>query len=261
MGGQGALFVFAALILCCVVPVNVLAVLQLRRRARAAGLVSRPEAPGALRAALRRAEFWAIGGAVGLIWLNQGILLTYVLTLFADRGAAPALAAAAAACIGPAQVAGRLALLLAGARVSTSGATLGALGSVAAAGLVLWAAGAATGLIFVFAALQGAGAGLLSILRPVLVAEVLGRQGFGAVSGAVAVPAILASAAAPSVGAALLGLGGTGLVYGTCLGMAAAGLALGLWLARRQLSSSRACAFPGRPGCPRRCRARACFPP
>ena len=125
-------------------------------------------------------------------------------------------------------MAGRLALLLAGARVSTSGATLGALGSVAAAGLVLWAAGAATGLIFVFAALQGAGAGLLSILRPVLVAEVLGRQGFGTVSGAVAVPAILASAAAPSVGAALLCLGGTGLVYGTCLGMAAAGLALGL---------------------------------
>ena len=224
LGGQGALFVFAALILCCVVPVSVLAVLRLRRRARAAGLVSRPEAPGALRAALRRAEFWAIGGAVGLIWLNQGILLTYLLTLFADRGAAPALAAAAAACIGPAQVAGRLALLLAGARVSTSGATLGALGSVAAAGLVLWA----TGLIFVFAALQGAGAGLLSILRPVLVAKVLGRQGFGAVSGAVAVPAILASAAAPSVGAALLGLGGTELVHGTCLGMAAAGLALGL---------------------------------
>mgnify|MGYP003374508527 CR=1 FL=1 len=224
LGGQGALFVFAALILCCVVPVSVLAVLRLRRRARAAGLVSRPEAPGALRAALRRAEFWAIGGAVGLIWLNHGILLTYVLTLLADRGAAPALAAAAAACIGPAQVAGRLALLLAGARVSTSGATLGALGSVAAAGLVLWA----TGLIFVFAALQGAGAGLLSILRPVLVAEVLGRQGFGTVSGAVAVPAILASAAAPSVGAALLCLGGTGLVYGTCLGMAAAGLALGL---------------------------------
>ena len=255
MGGQGALFIFAALILCCVVPLIVLAVLRLRRRARAAGLVSRPEAPGALRAALRRAEFWAIGGAVGLIWLNHGILLTYVLTLLADRGAA--LALAAAACIGPAQVAGRLALLLAGARVSTSGATLGALGSVVAAGLVLWA----TGLIFVFAALQGAGAGLLSILRPVLVAEVLGRQGFGAVSGAVAVPAILASAAAPSVGAALLGLGGTGLVYGTCLGMAAAGLALGLWLARRQLSSSRACAFPGRPGCPRRCRARACFPP
>ncbi|MBK8438327.1 MAG: hypothetical protein IPL38_02040 [Rhodobacter sp.] len=255
MGGQGALFIFAALILCCVVPLIVLAVLRLRRRARAAGLVSRPEAPGALRAALRRAEFWAIGGAVGLIWLNHGILLTYVLTLLADRGAAPALAAAA--CIGPAQLAGRLALLLAGARVSTSGATLGALGSVVAAGLVLWA----TGLIFVFAALQGAGAGLLSILRPVLVAEVLGRQGFGTVSGAVAVPAILASAAAPSVGAALLGLGGSGLVHGTCLGMAAAGLALGLWLARRQLSSSRACAFPGRPGCPRRCRARACFPP
>ncbi len=222
-GGQGALLVFAALILGGVVPVNALAVARLRRQARAAALSPPPEAPGALRAALHRAEFWAIAAAVGLIWLNHGILLTYVLVLFAAAGAGPALAAGAAACIGPAQVAGRLALLMAGARVTTAAATAMALGSVVAAGALLWAAGAATGLIFAFAALQGAGAGLLSILRPVLTAEVLGREGFGAVSGAVAVPAILASAAAPALGAALLALGGTALVKGACLAMAAGG--------------------------------------
>jgi MFS family permease len=233
MGGQGALWVFAALVLVGVVPVNLAAVTRLRRRARAAGLAQGAEAPGALRAALRRAEFWAIALAVGMIWLNHGILLTYVLELFADRGAGPALAATAAACIGPAQVAGRLALLMAGARISTAAATLAALGSVVVAGLILWAAGVATPLIFLFATLQGAGAGLLSILRPVLTAEVLGREGFGAVSGAVAVPAILASAAAPTVGALLLGWGGPGLVYVACLGMAAAGFGCGVWIVRR----------------------------
>lgn len=233
LGGQGALLVFAVIVLVGVVPVNVVAVSRLRRQARAAGLQAAPEAPGALRAALRRPEFWVISGAVALIWLNHGILLTYVLTLFADQGASAGLAAVAAACIGPAQVAGRLALLMAGARISTAAATLASLGSVVVAGLLLWAAGLAMPLIFGFALLQGAGAGLLSILRPVLTAEVLGRQGFGTVSGAVAVPAILASAAAPSVGAAMLQAGGTGLVYGACLAMAVGGFALGLWLVRR----------------------------
>ncbi len=233
-GGQGALLVFAAIVLLGVVPLNLWAVVRLRRRARAAGGLAAPEdAGGALQAALRRPEFWAISVGVGMVSLNHGVLLTFVLELFGDRGAGPALAATAAACIGPSQVAGRLALLMAGARVTTAQATLMALGSVVLAGLLLWAAGAAMGLIFGFAVLQGAGAGLLSILRPVLTAEVMGRRGFGVVSGAVAVPAILASAAAPSVGAALLAAGGTDLVYAACLGMALAGFAAGLWIVRR----------------------------
>jgi MFS family permease len=92
-------------------------------------------------------------------------------------------------------------------------------------------------LVFVVAVVQGAGVGLLSILRPVLVADILGRRGFGAVSGAAAVAPILASAAAPSVGAALLVWGGAGLVYDVVLGMAVVGLAVGVWLAtgRRRL--------------------------
>lgn len=233
-GGQGGMLVFAAIVLAGVVPLNLWAVVRLRRRARAAGGLPAPEdASGALKAALRRPEFWAISAAVGMVYLNHGVLLTFVLELFADRGAGPALAATAAACIGPAQVAGRLALLMAGARVSTALATLMALGSVVMAGLLLWAAGAAMPLIFAFALLQGAGAGLLSILRPVLTAEVMGRRGFGVVSGAIAVPAILASAAAPSVGAALLAMGGTALVYAACLGLALAGFGAGLWIVRR----------------------------
>ena len=91
----------------------------------------------------------------------------------------------------------------------------------------------APGLVFVMALVQGAGVGLLSILRPVLVADILGRRGFGAVSGAAAVAPILASAAAPSVGAVLLAWGGPALVYDACLAMAGVGLAVGIWLAAR----------------------------
>ena len=223
-GGQGGMLVFAA-VTALAVPCNLWAVRSLRKRARA-GSEPAPTPPGVLQAALRRPAFWAIAVSFGLIWLNHGILITYVLILFEDRGAASGMAALAAACIGPAQVAGRLMLLMAGARVTTGQATTAALGGVVAASALLWLAGAAPLLIFAFALAQGAGAGLMSILRPVLIAEVLGRSGFGAISGAVAVAPILASAAAPSVGAGLLALGGPQLVYAACLVLAVLGMAL-----------------------------------
>lgn len=94
-------------------------------------------------------------------------------------------------------------------------------------------------LIFVFALMQGAGAGLMSILRPVLVADVLGRQGFGTISGAIAVAPILGSAAGPAAGAALLAAGGTDAVLLACGMMALAGLAAVVWLVRGQAGAGR----------------------
>ena len=231
LGGQGALIAFAGLMLLAV-PINAFAVRNLRRMERAGGIAVE-QAPGALAEAMRRPAFWAIAAVFGMIWLNHGILLTYVLMLFADRGAGAGMATLAASCIGPAQVLGRLILLFQGGRVGNARATVWSLIGVVLAGVALWLAGAAPLLIFVFAALQGAGAGLLSILRPMLIADILGRRGFGAISGAVAVAPILASAAAPSVGAGLLHLGGPGLVYGFCLAMGLGGLGIGLGLLRR----------------------------
>ncbi len=235
-GGQGALLAFALVILLGAVPVNYVGVRALRRAERQGAVRPAPE-PGALRVALGRVEFWAISLMFGLIWLNHGILLTYVLVLFQDRGASLAMATLAASCFGPAQVLGRLVLMMNEARTTNAVATLVSLGLVVVAGGVLLLAGVTPGLVFVVAVVQGAGVGLLSILRPVLVADILGRRGFGAVSGAAAVAPILASAAAPSVGAALLVWGGAGLVYDVVLGMAVVGLAVGVWLAtgRRRL--------------------------
>lgn len=231
-GGQGALAAFAAVMLLGAVPVNYLGVRALRRMERV-GAVEHDLAVGALRAAMGRVEFWAIAAMFGLILLNHGILLTYVLALFQDRGASLGSATLAASCFGPAQVVGRLVLMTQGARISNRVATLVSLGLVVVAGLVLLVAGAVPGLVFGVAVVQGAGIGLLSILRPVLIAAVLGRRGFGAVSGAVAVAPILASAAAPSVGAWLLDRGGPGLIYDACVAMAVAALAFGVVLARR----------------------------
>lgn len=229
-GGQGGLIAFAAMALLAA-PCNLFAVRSLRRRERA-GASFAPTPAGTLKRALRKPAFWMLAAAFLAIYLNHGVLLTYVLVLFADRGAAPAIAAIAAASIGPCQVAGRLVLLAAGGRVSTGQATRSAVAGMVLASLVLWLAGVAPGLIFGFAVVQGGAIGVMSILRPVLIAEVLGREGFGVISGAVAVAPILAAAAAPSVGAGLLGLGGPGLVYGTCLALAVLGLTMVVLLLR-----------------------------
>jgi MFS family permease len=229
-GGQGGMLVFAGVTLAAL-PCHWWAVRSLRRRERAS-LATAPEPAGRLQAALRRPVFWAVALCFGLFGLNHGILLTYVLELFADRGAGAGLAALAAACIGPRQVLGRVMFLMAGARVSNARATRLALGAVVAAGGLLWLAGAAPLLIFGFALAQGAGMGLMSILRPLLIAELLGREGFGAVSGAVAMAPILASAAAPALGAVMLTWGGPAAVYAGCLAMAAAGWGLAALLLR-----------------------------
>jgi MFS family permease len=116
-------------------------------------------------------------------------------------------------------------------RVGNRLATYGALGALVAASAALWLAGVVPLAIFLTALAQGAGVGIISIMRPVLIAEHLGREGFGAISGAIAIGPILASAAGPLVGAWLLGLGGPGLVIAACAGLASA--AMLLWSAMR----------------------------
>ena len=75
---------------------------------------------------------------------------------------------------------------------------------------------------------------MLSILRPVLTADHLGRAGFGTISGLIAVAPTLASAAGPSVGAWAMALGGTDLALALAFGLAVLATALGGWLAMQR---------------------------
>ncbi|NHB77989.1 MFS transporter [Rhodobacter calidifons] len=81
LGGQGALVAFAGLMVL-VIPLNRVAVRQLRRRERA-GMVLPSAPPGRLQAALRKPAFWIIAGGFTAVYLNTGVLLTHVLVLAA----------------------------------------------------------------------------------------------------------------------------------------------------------------------------------
>ncbi|MFO0514544.1 MAG: hypothetical protein ACK5YF_06275, partial [Rhodobacterales bacterium] len=134
----------------------------------------------------------------------------------------------AAACVGPAQVLGRLALMRSEARLGTGLATRLTLCAIVAASVLLALAGLAPLLAFGFAAVQGAAMGVMTILRPVLVADGLGSQSYGATAGMMSIPTLLSSAAAPPLGALLLAAGGTGLMIGAALILALAALGLAL---------------------------------
>lgn len=229
-GGRGAYLGFAALTLFGTVPLNIWATRLLRGRQVAR---RSEENRGALRAALRRPAFWGIAVIFALIWLSHGMLLTYILPLFQERGVSREWAAVAAACLGPAQLAGRMVLAFGGAKVENRMATRGSMALVVLAACLLWFAGAAPILVFAVVILQGAGAGLMSIMRPMLIMEVLGRRGFGAISGASAVSPILATAAAPVLGAYLLDHFGAGAIYACLIGFSSLALVLAMVLTRK----------------------------
>lgn len=232
LGGRHAYLGFAALGLLGTLPLYALAVRHLGPEPAAP--VARPGEASGLRAALRRPVFWGIAAIFASAWLDHGLLLTYILPLFHDRGVSPELATLAAAGIGPAQLAGRAVLILGGARIRNRTATKLALGLVVGAAAVLLAAGVAPLLVFLVVAVQGAGMGLLSIMRPMLLVEVLGRQGFGSVSGAAAVAPLLAGALAPSLGALLLATWGPAAIYLALALLSAFALGLALAILPRQ---------------------------
>ena len=130
-------------------------------------------------------------------WFVTGAMAAHLPRLIEAAGTSAAVAIAAAALVGPAQVAARVAefgLLrrahpLVSARIATALHPLGALALVALGGGPLGAA--------VFALLHGAGNGLLTIARGTLPLAIFGPAGYGRRNGLLGAPARATQAFAP----------------------------------------------------------------
>jgi predicted MFS family arabinose efflux permease len=192
---------------------------------------------GPLRAVMSGPVFWLLAIGFSTIALNHGLVVNHLLPLLDERGVPEAAAVLAISLIGPMQVAGRL-LMMAVERhvgmVFVCGATFV---FMALAGTVLGAAAALPALLYLFVALQGAGYGVTSITRPVVTAILLGRSGFGIVSGALALPFVTATALAPSVGSMIWRLGGYDAMIPSLVGIMLFGF--GCFLAAVRLSRDR----------------------
>ncbi|TBX27910.1 MFS transporter [Nioella sediminis] len=211
IGWRGAVWVAAAVMAFGLAPLFAIAGRMLRR---VEGAPDTKDADrGALGRALRTVSFWLLAVVLSLVSLNHWMLIQYAVPIFVEQGANQPLAVFAASTVGPAQVAGRLVLMRYEARIGTAAATRITFLAMVAGTLALFLAGVQPWLIFAFTAIQGGAIGVMTILRPVLISEVMGPAGYGAIAGTIQIPAIMAGAIAPVLGAFMLeGFGVPGLL-------------------------------------------------
>lgn len=148
-------------------------------------------------------------------------LIPTLQTLGVDNGAL----LQAIAIIGPMQVLGRFLLTTRGSHFSTLRVGRWAMAALGGAMLLLLLAPPSLLWLALFAALYGVGNGVTTILRGTAIAELFGRARYAELNGALAAPAVIAKAAAPSALAALWhATGQPRAVFAGVLGLVVAGV-------------------------------------
>ncbi len=236
IGWRGTLIVFAGAIVVFAVPLFWIACGAAERRPAAKPLPVGAKTEAALRL-MREPLFWCLAVIFIAMAINHGILINHLLPLLDERGVYKETAILAVAMIGPMQVSGRLAMMAAERHVSNSAMFITCTLAMGAAAGSLYGAATVPALLVGFVLFQGAGNGVVSILRPVIVAEYLGRQDFGLVAGTLAAIYLVGYAFAPTAGSLIWETGGYDRVIGFALAMAAvafAALVAAAGIARRR---------------------------
>lgn len=172
-----------------------------------------PGGDSAVRRALRTPAFYLLCGAFMANALAFSAMSVHLLPMLTDKGLTPLQAAAIGAMAGPMQVLGRIAEMAVGSRYKALHVGLVAVAMLPLSLLLLAGLGTDVAPYWLFAALYGAGNGVVTIVRGAIPAEVFGRDGYGAINGAMAAPVLLAKAGGPLFAAMLWGaMGGYGTV-------------------------------------------------
>ncbi len=203
-GWRGACFVYAAVHLLVLLPLYVLALPREERRAapparlRAEPGTDPTSLPDRLAFALTALTFT-------LAVVTMTVVAVHLLAILEASGVGAGAAVALGAIIGPSQVAARLIEILFGRRYHPIWTMLGATLLVAAGiGVLL----ADLRIAWLGLMLYGAGNGLRSVARGTLPLALFGPHGYAALMGRLALPALFAQAASPSMGQALLAVAG-----------------------------------------------------
>jgi MFS family permease len=150
----------------------------------------------AVQEALRDPTFWWLAGGFALGTFSTVAVGVYLIAYLVDRGDGAEFAAFATGLIGAAQVAARVLATVLGDRVSqvTLTAIVFAIQALAMAILLQWDANAG---VLLAVLLLGMGRGVVTLMRPTLMADFYGRRNFGAINGALAFILNIARAIAP----------------------------------------------------------------
>ena len=182
---------------------------------------------------MQKATFWLLAVGFVMIALNHGSLLTHLLPLLNERGIESGMAIFAASMIGPMQVTGRLIMLAVEKHISSLYMFAACFLAMGIASVALLGTNTLPFLLIGFVVFQGAGYGATSIMRPVVIAELLGEKNFGLIAGFLALPYLAAAAAAPTIAALLWQVGGYDVVIAFAGGASVVGLVALLGAATR----------------------------
>lgn len=191
--------------------------------------------------ALRERRFWMLAGAFSANTLTFSALSAHLLPLIERYGHTPQFALSAAALIGPMQVAGRLLERVWWRRWSPQQIGVITFAGLPAALAILLFFGSGMWTVSAFCLLYGVSNGLQTIVRGTLPRSLYGAAHYGAISGAMAGPALLSKAAGPLLGAAIAGMADSATpLIAVLLASSLLGLALYLAALRSPVTQCRA---------------------
>ena len=211
-GWRGSTFTFAVLILFIAVPLFVLGTGTEEALLSSKMPVGKTENGMKLIATISGPAFWLLAMSFTTIAVCHGMLITHLLPMLAELNTPGVLAVTVASLFGPMQVLGRVVIIYVERHVSMytiCGSTF--LLMLCGLGALIFA-GSLPELVLVFVFLHGSGNGLTSITRPVVTADLLGREGFGSISGAIALFSMSGFALAPLFAAGIWEWGGYDLM-------------------------------------------------
>jgi predicted MFS family arabinose efflux permease len=194
-----------------------------------------------VRDILRSPVFWTLALAFTAHAAAFTAFTFHLYPLLLERGFSTEAIVVALALIGPAQVGGRIAITVLAAKAS-----MRRIGSFVVLGFPIGFAALlflqpSFVLVLAVTVLYGAANGILTIVRGAAVPEMLTRNSYGAVMGAMNIPATIARALAPVGAAALWSVSGSYDLVLTGILVGAVVLAAGFWsaamLSRRSATS------------------------
>ena len=146
---------------------------------------------------LRSRPFLLLAVAFTLQSIVLAGLGAHIIALFAASGVSTAIGLLAASSIGVMQVAGRVVLLVAGARMRPSTTANVVVWLLPAAVVTLLAVSVSPWFAFLYAFLFGSGNGMMTIVKGTATADLISRDRVAMLNGALALPTAIARAAGP----------------------------------------------------------------
>jgi MFS family permease len=161
-----------------------------------------------LKEALRHAAFWKLAFAFAMNAFVFAALSVHLIPILNRFGHPMATVIVFVALIGPMQVVGRFGEMAFASRIQPQAVGKLVFALVPAALLALLLLGTQQWMAAGFCILYGLSNGIMTIVRGTVPQEMFGRENYGAISGALAGPSLVAKAAGPMVTAALLQMTG-----------------------------------------------------